>query len=177
MNTLPTPNIIKESLAKDFGLSNKQWVFGQVATQSTEGPHIRTMRLYDLTDKGELIFMSRTDTLKCRDLLSDPRITVCLFKPDVAQITVNGKATLFTRLNNPELIESCWNNLTFETKEIYRVYEKDSSKEPIDNLCVIVITPESWEIIKLAKQYLASERLHFVRQQNSWEKRSVKYLV
>jgi general stress protein 26 len=75
MNSSPVP--IQQAFKTRFNFLENE-VHGQVCTVSNHEPHIRTMRLYDITEQDELIFLSRTDAQKWLDLQKCSNIAVCL---------------------------------------------------------------------------------------------------
>src|SRR5689334_1497584 len=90
-----------------FGFPQKR-VYCQVATSRQNHPQLRTMALYHLSDKGELIFLTETSTPKWQDLQTNPRIAVCAVNTDLGQILVEGKACLITPAKDPEAARFYW---------------------------------------------------------------------
>ena len=72
---------IKSRLQTWFAFPQSK-LYCQVSTVSNKNPHIRTMDLYDITEDGQLIFLTDTNTKKWLDLQECQNIAVCILHLD-----------------------------------------------------------------------------------------------
>lgn len=174
MNKLP--EYIEKNITLWFGFP-KQEVDCQVATIGNHSPHLRTMKLYDITDEGHLVLITGTNTQKWKDLLLTPKVALCLLDLNYGQIIIEGSVSLNTQGNAAQAIESYWEDLPEFWKEIYFSYDEnpDKSRNKIPDIFgVIFIQPQLCEILELEKEnYLKSKRTQFQWSKGEWVERSL----
>lgn len=182
MNQYTLPQDIHDCLRNKFNFS-QDIVCAQAATQSKEGPHVRTMGLLDIRDQRELIFSSHAVVQKWRDLQDDPRISLCFLLPDYSiQLLAFGTATLYSGPEHAELLQQYWPDIRDDIKKAYvndhvpnQPY-RDPGNLPIStdvpiNFGLIAIVPQAWELMELNDDYLASHRYRFHLDDNQqWQK-------
>src|SRR5580700_6952616 len=116
-NSIDQSNIMKflpqsvYSLIKTWFRYPEEVVFCQVSTTQQNKPSLRTMALYDITDQGEFIFLSRTDTKKWSDLLERPYIAVCMLSHKQHQIILEGSVSTKTIENDKQFANFYWNKM------------------------------------------------------------------
>lgn len=165
-------NNIKQLLNKWFDFPNSK-LFCQVSTVANGYPRIRTMDLYDFTEDGSLIFLTKTDSRKWRDLEQQPNIAVCLLNLELGQITVEGNALLQTSENNLSLTKLYWDNyLPKYWKDFYLSCSSkhaESGAQIPSTFGVIKIIPNAWEILEInTEDFLIGSRQRFTLNDNSW---------
>lgn len=148
-------------------------LFCQVSTVNDGRPHIRTMDLYDFTDDGSLIFLTKTDSRKWNDLKKQPYIAACLLNLDVGQITVEGSVLLQTVENNLAMTAHYWENyLPQYWQDFYLSHSSQdvhSSKIP-SSFGVVKIIPHAWEILEInTEDFLKGSRKRFTLKEGMWE--------
>lgn len=149
-------------------------LFCQVSTVSNGQPHIRTMDLYDFTDDGSLIFLTRTNSRKWNDLEKQPYIAVCLLNLEAGQITVQGSALLQTSANNLAMTTLYWENyLPKYWQDFYLSHSSQSIhtlKEIPSSFGIVKIIPHAWEILEInTEDFLKGSRKRFALKDNTWE--------
>lgn len=167
------PKEILRSLIESFGLGKKP-IFVQVATESSEGPNLRTMKLFDWV-KGTLILVSNTETQKWADLQKHDVLSLLLYS-SVAniQITVKGIAHLLTLESHEQRINESWSKVRSDVKKVY-VKDRDENMSLVPkNFGIIEVHPRSWEILCLNDHdYLKSTRVIYQLVQERWEKKTL----
>lgn len=167
------PKLIDDCIKTIFNFPDKK-ICAQVATQSGDTPTIRTMKLVDVTDKGELIFLSNIDTQKWRDLNTNPKVAVAIFDQILGvQLVSRGEATLDTTSSNEAKVHHYWKIVRPSVKKLF--YEKSQLIQeliPPVNFGVITILPQYWEILSInQKDYDLSTRFCFTRRSEGWQKK------
>jgi general stress protein 26 len=151
----------------------KNKLFCQVSTVNEGRPHIRTMDLYDFTDDGSLIFLTKTHSRKWKDLEKQPNIAVCLLNLEVGQITVEGAGLLQTTENNLAMTTLYWEH--YLPKYWQDFYLSHSSQDKHDltipsSFGVIKIIPHAWEILEMnTENFLKGSRKRLTLKENTWE--------
>ena len=151
----------------------KNKLFCQIATVNDGHPHIRTMDLYDFTDDGSLIFLTKTDSRKWNDLKKQPHIAACLLNLDIGQITLEGSVLLQTAENNLAMTTHYWENYLPEYwQDFYLSHSSQdgcSSKIP-SSFGVVKIIPHAWEILEInTEDFLKGSRKRFTLKESTWE--------
>lgn len=163
------PALINEKLKGWFGFPEQETHI-QVATSSENRPHIRTMKLYEVTQDGSCIVLSHNKTQKWRDLQVSPHIALLFVNYDFGQLVVEGVARLLTKENCQ--IKRYWECMP---KHIQQIYTPSSGKEISDHFGVISVQPLSWEILEINKvDYNKSIRRKFVPDNGSWKSHEIK---
>ncbi|MFA5959738.1 MAG: pyridoxamine 5'-phosphate oxidase family protein [Tatlockia sp.] len=85
-------------------------VYCQLANQTDNRPHVRTMRLYGITQDGCLEFLSNTKTQKWSDWQKNPKAALCFLNPDAGQILLEGKVPLKNLEKHPQDIKKYWHS-------------------------------------------------------------------
>jgi general stress protein 26 len=129
-----------------------------LVTHAKDGSsHARPMAVADVTDTGDLWFVSRQDSEKVDELVDDPRALVVM-QGSAKHLVVNGHAEL---KKDPAKVEALW-------KEQWKVWFKDKH-DP--NLVLIHLQPdeaEYWDnsgtdglkfFLKAASAYLSGREL------------------
>jgi general stress protein 26 len=165
--------IVKERLQDWFSFPGEK-LFCQLTTTSNGRPHIRTMDLYDVTDSGALIFLTKTSSRKWKDLKKEAHAAVCLLNLESGQITVEGKAELQTTTNNLSFVTYYWENyLPKYWQDFYLSLTPENSalRENIpSSFGVIKIIPERWEILEInTEDFLKGSRKSFEFINNEWQ--------
>lgn len=158
------PTLVQECFEKWFSYP-VQMVHAQVATSSGQ-PHIRTMDLYEITEEGTLVFLTRTDAVKWFDLTQNPRVAVCFVNLDYGQIVVEGSVEL-KKKSDPKCMKY-WNAMEPSIRKIYLPYVDGEISESFG---VIFIKPTSWEVLQIRKDdYCLSPRTKFTQDdQGNWQ--------
>jgi len=131
-----------------------------------EHPHIRTMDLYDLTNNGSLVFLTKTNSRKWNGLENQKNISVCMINLKMGQVIAEGSALLQTTENNPSMTMHYWENylpqywrdfyLSHITKNTHRSSELPSL------FGVIQIIPHTWEILEInTEDFLKGSRKNY----------------
>ncbi|MBN9288194.1 MAG: pyridoxamine 5'-phosphate oxidase family protein [Gammaproteobacteria bacterium] len=148
-----------------------QKISAQVATQSKDGPHLRTMKLVDINVNGELVFLTNLITQKWKDLSLNQKMVVLIFDQAASvQILCKGKVFLDTVVSQSEKVNHYWGNVRLSVKKVF--YENpaliDSTNAP-SNFGVITLIPAYWEILEVnSKDYASSLKLGYVLGKNGW---------
>ena len=163
---------VKSRLQKWFSFPQNK-LYCQVSTTSHQGPHIRTMDLYDITEEGQLIFLTDTSTRKWMDLQEFPNMAVCLLNLDHVQIIVEGSAMLKTSMSDPHTVSIYWNNFLDQYWKDYYLSRplnlKPNLNEIPSSFGLIVMTPNLWEILEINKEdFLKSSRKQFRLRDGVW---------
>lgn len=164
------PKDIEASFSKTFGFP-KVPLMGQVATSTSKGPEIRTMRLYDIRSTGELVFLSHRISYKWQQLEQDPHLAICFLSSDLlTQVTLQGKATLTTEL--PER-EEYWEKMRPDVRKVY--CDDNVNSNPPSTFGVILVDPFKWELLELApNDYPASHRVIYEGDKGKWLEKKVE---
>lgn len=166
---IPLPSVINEKLMNWFGFPEQE-THVQVATSSENHPHLRTMKLYEITQDGSCIVLSHNKTLKWRDLQISPYIALLFVNYDFGQLTVEGVAQLKTRENNE--IKRYWECMP---EPVQKIYSSSPGKEIPDSFGVISVQPLSWEMLEINKiDYNKSIRRKFFRENGSWRTQELR---
>lgn len=166
------PLFVQERLKKWFSYPERE-IHCQVATTFNDCPHVRTMKLYEITDEGFLVVLSRNDTQKWRDLEKNPRATVLLLNEECGQMIAEGAV----ELNHTKAqIRKYWERMPFMIQKIYFNTESDKPT-PGDipgSFGVIFIQPSSWDVLEICKDdYLKSTRRLFRNEKGSWSEQDL----
>lgn len=145
-------------------------LFCQVSTTTNKISHIRTMDLYEVTDNGELIFLTDTNTRKWLDLEVCPNIAVCILHLDYGQIIAEGEAVLKTAKTDYTTVNLYWQNFLDQYwRDFYLSRVTDSSEKIPASFGVIAVTPCRWEVLEFNKDdFLQSSRKQFELKQGTW---------
>lgn len=168
MTTLPF--LVAESFKSGFGYPQTE-LYGMVATSFNEHPHIRTMKLYEITSEGHLVFLTRTDTQKWHNLQHCPYAAVCFLNLSYCQILVEGSVELLSQENDVDMIRQYWQRLPPGIQEIYLydIGNHQSKLEIPENFGAIFIIPSLWEVMEFNKEeYIKSTRKQFQLVKGSW---------
>lgn len=169
MGRLSCPILVLECLKKWFSYP-QEMVHCQVATAAAGNPHIRTMGLYEITDEGALVFLTRNDTLKWHDLQQNPRAAVCMVNLEYGQVVVEGLVDLKT-YRDPLVTLKYWNQMV---PTIKKIYQPPANGEMSDSFGVLFIQPNSWEVLEIYKEdYCKSRRKQFLPDQGTWQERNL----
>lgn len=147
----------------------KNPLFVQMATQSNNEPHVRTMRLYDIVnDTGELIFLTHCNTQKYEDLISCHNVEVILYDEcNQVQIRASGQSKLI-RLNELDGGILYWNQVPIDAKKLYSSSRKDLMEIP-DSCFAIIVIAHYWEYLEInLNNYLFSSLFQY-RSCSHWE--------
>ena len=160
---------IKQNLKQWFDFpANKTYC--QVSTLADNKPRIRTMRLYQVTDEGNLILLTDTRTKKWKELSASPRLAICLLNSDRGQILVEGNASLNTYSTDKEMTAYCWTQFLDQYWRDYYLSLENSDAEIPSCFGVIIVQPDSWEILELNKQdFLQGKRVQYQIKAGNWE--------
>lgn len=158
------PSLINDKLTNWFGFPEKETHI-QVATSSENHPHLRTMKLYEITQEGSCVVLTHNKTLKWHDLQVSPYVAMLFVNYDFGQITVEGEAELKTKDSNE--IKCYWECMP---EPIQRIYTPSPGKEIPDSFGVISVRPTSWEMLEINKiDYNKSIRRKFFLKNGLWE--------
>ncbi len=175
------PEAIKTCFREKFGFPDAPLI-GQVATVTPDGPTIRSMRMYQFNEAGQLIFMSHRHSHKWRQLVQDPKLAICFVSSDLlTQVTVKGDVTL--KQGTPDL-QSYWENVRLDVRKIYDNYDvegpftgvKDLTPPKLcpDSFGLILVNPTKWELLELSpSDYPASNRTVFHLEHGKWSDQRV----
>lgn len=167
--SMPIPLIIHEKLRNWFGFPQQE-THVQVATSFENHPHVRTMKLYEITEDGSCIILSHNNTQKWRDLQVSPYIALLFVNYDFGQLTVEGVAQLKTKENSE--IKPYWECMP---EPIQRIYTSSPNKEIPDSFGVISVQPLSWEMLEInTVDYNKSIRKKFFRDNGSWKTQELR---
>ncbi|MGQ3888563.1 pyridoxamine 5'-phosphate oxidase family protein [Legionella sp. CNM-1927-20] len=162
---------IRYLLQSWFDFPNSK-LFCQVATVDNGYPHVRTMDLYDFTDKGSLIFLTKTGSRKWNDLEKNSNVAVCLLNLEVGQIIVEGSVLLQTSANNLAMATLYWRNYLpkyWQNFYLSHSSQDNLSKEIPSSFGIIKIIPHAWEILEInTEDFLKGSRKRFTLKENTW---------
>jgi len=148
-----------------------QKVSAQVATQSEEGPHLRTMKLVDINAAGELVFLTNLTTQKWKDLTLNQKMVVLIFDHAASvQILCKGSVLLDTVISQSEKVNHYWRNVRLSVKKVFYTNPAliNSTNAP-SNFGVITLVPAYWEILEVnSEDYASSLKLGYVPEKNGW---------
>jgi hypothetical protein len=129
------------------------------------------MLLYDITQAGHFVFLSRINTQKWYDLTKNPSVTLHALNLEKGQIIVQGTATLKTVDNDLEFCQAYWHKMMPETQNIYRQDCSDSmdhTRIP-DSFGGIMVVPDFFDVLELrSDDYTKSCRLQFRWEGDEW---------
>lgn len=174
-----TPATIRDCFDSAFNFPSSP-VMGQVATTATDGPDIRTMRMFAVDDIGRPIFLSHTATGKWEQLASNRQIAICFLNArNDTQITLRGHVELITTSDNDELLTPFWKMLRRDVKKIYNNHAVEGPYTPGDALSppedppplfgMIRVVPDTWELLDLtAGEYPQCIRTIYQRNNDDW---------
>lgn len=146
-------------------------IFCQIANQSNLKPHIRTMRLYAITETGYLEFLSRTDTQKWLDWEKQPYAAVCFLNLNFGQVLAEGTVSLKTTITDPDDIKKYWDSLP---KNIRMIYTNKDGNEPPSCFGIVNIMPAFWEVLELFDEYIESSRIIYRLVNGCWRGEKIK---
>lgn len=156
------PEFIQECLKTWFNFPHSE-LFCQVATLYKDQPRLRTMKLYNITKKDELVLITRTQTRKWTELKHCQKIAICLLHPDAGQILVEGSAILKTLKSHSEEVKPYWEALAEEWQDYYRKMGMP------DSFGMIFVTTYRWEVLQISREnYQQSIRKEFVIKNDKW---------
>ncbi|MBI2641528.1 pyridoxamine 5'-phosphate oxidase family protein [Candidatus Roizmanbacteria bacterium] len=173
---------INRTLKTNFDFPHSP-VYVQVATSVNNIPTIRTLRLYDVSKEGEMIFLSHTQTRKWTDLSKNPYMTVHALDKDNNQLISSGRATLHIPAEDKNYI-NYWENLTQDDKKLYAGPPPNQKLETAPpffvpekvpaTFGVIIMKPNFYEWYEVDWQDLTkSTRTQFLFGQHRWVKKKV----
>ena len=168
MNLIPKE--INDYFEKSFN-DKESAIYCQIANQSDLKPHIRTMRLYAITETGHLEFLSRTDTQKWLDWEKQPHAAVCFLNLNFGQILAEGTISLKTKITHPNDIKKYWADLP---KEIKLIYTGKEENEPPSCFGVVSMIPTCWELLELFEKYIESSRTLYRLVNGCWKGEKIK---
>lgn len=164
------PQDVKDHLITWFNFPDSD-IFCQVSTLANMQPHVRTMKLYDVSKNGTVIFITSTTTRKWKNLQSNPSIAICLFQTNKGQVLIEGVATLHTKLDSPTITRHYWQQMPEEWRQFYLSHDtKTPSSDNIPaSFGVIEVTPSLWETLEInQKDYLKSIRKQYKMVVDIW---------
>ena len=147
-------------------------IYCQVANQSDMKPHIRTMRLYAITETGCLEFLSRTDTQKWLDWEKQPYAAVCFLNLNFGQILAEGTVLLKTKMTHPNDIKKYWAYLPKAIRMIYTNHKDEN--EPPNCFGIVSIMSTFWEVLEIFDEYIESSRKIYRLVNNFWREEKIK---
>lgn len=169
----PLPKLIADCFNTIFNFPEKK-LCAQVATQSDSTPTIRTMKLVDITEDGELIFLSNTQTQKWQDLNQSPKMATLIYDPILGvQVIARGTVILETKLTNENKVDHYWGIVRPSVKKLFYTepHLPIDLKAPL-HFGVMRLLPEYWEILTLnLKEYDLSTRICFTKIAGEWQKK------
>ncbi len=160
----------------------KNPLFGSVATAKKGGMNCRTMRIYDLDEKGRLILLSHTEANKWRELSANPEVAICIVSEDkLTQLIASGRAVLETKKQAPEKAAHYWSWIREDVKNLYdpayapdQTYSEhfplEAPQEVPESSGIITIQPDFWESLELVVPYTESRRFHYNLSPSGWTK-------
>lgn len=165
------PDAIRECLGPWFNFPKLE-INCQMSTTLKKEPHIRTMHLLDITEKGALIFASRADTQKWYDLTHNPRAAVCM-NHECGQIIVEGNVTLKNKLDINDELSKYWQQVPALAKNVFLTPMEMISSLEIDTVPesfgVIILQPDRWELLRMDRvNFVNSEREQYLLQDETW---------
>ncbi|EKD91721.1 MAG: hypothetical protein ACD_29C00417G0001 [uncultured bacterium] len=148
----------------------KNKIFCQISTINNDRPHIRTMDLYNVTEKGDLVFLTNTRSKKWSDLQNCPNSAACIVQLEHGQIIAEGKAVLKTSENDFNTTDHYWSNFLGQYwQEFYLSLTESIAHHIPDSFGVIIITPQKWEVLEINQNdFLKSTRKQFLLEQSGW---------
>lgn len=163
-----------KALLKDWFNFPKNKLFCQVSTVSNGQPHIRTMDLYDLTNDGSLVFLTKTNSRKWNDLANQKNISVCMINLEMGQIIAEGSALLQTTENNPSMTKHYWENYLPQYWQNFYLSHVTNNTHPSSEIPstfgVIQMIPHAWEFLEInTKDFLKGSRKKLQLKEGSWE--------
>lgn len=176
------PDDIKNSLEQDFHFL-ENILFCQMATQSSNKPQVRTVRLYGIENNLGLVFITRNTSKKWTALKSNQHAAICFLHPKYQiQLIADCRVDLLNKSSAPELSEKYWNRMREDVKKIYHddyasntEYKKEQNlnipKEIPNSFGLIVAVPYAWEYLFVESNYPDSKRYIYTKNPNGyWEK-------
>jgi pyridoxine/pyridoxamine 5'-phosphate oxidase len=164
------PDWVKTCLASWFSYPGGE-LFCQVSTVGQGIPHIRTMLLYDITQTGHFVFLSRVNTQKWQDLIKNPSVALHALSLEKGQIIIQGTATLKTVHNDPPFCQAYWHKMMPEAQKIYRqdsLHLADYSIIP-ESFGGFIVVPSFFDVLELkSNDYTKSCRLQFRLKNGKW---------
>jgi uncharacterized pyridoxamine 5'-phosphate oxidase family protein len=156
------PLDIENSLKKDFHFP-EEMVFCQMATQSKHGPHVRTVRLYDIEKEKGFIFVTHTASKKWYELKNNFNMAVCFLHPEYhIQLRAECHVALFDYKSAPFLAEKCWKMIREDVKKIYHDDRQDERQIP-DCFGLIAGVPHICEYLCIDSDYANSIRYIYMK--------------
>nr|ADI87854.1 hypothetical protein AKSOIL_0346 [uncultured bacterium Ak20-3] len=162
------PEQIAQIIEKEYQFPDKILI-GQVATLCSEGPWVRSLRVYGIEDKLGLIFLTHNGSRKWKQLEARGVLSLCLVHPEYAyQLSARCQVQVLSQNGNEELFQKYWKMVRDDVKATY--YEKSpSSFESVpQTLGIIVAIPEYWESLHLENDYPQSQRYTYEKQKDRW---------
>jgi uncharacterized pyridoxamine 5'-phosphate oxidase family protein len=156
-----------------FGYPDAE-VICQVATTSKDQPHIRSMKLYGISENGDFIFITATSSRKWQDLQSSPSTAICLCSPQ-GQLTIEGSVVLLTGREEHALVRQYWQTLPVYWQKYYLAeqHRYEVTALPI-SFGLIAVTPNCFDVTHINKNdYLKSSRQRYRLTENSWIKKNI----
>ncbi len=157
-------------------------LFGQVAIQIQDIPTVRTMKLWNITEKGNFVLLTNTASQKWSGLETNNNISICFVDFDQGiQLIVTGKAELLSTKTNRPLLEQYWPVVSPGIQEVYHIsegrkLENIDTKKVSDNFGGILVSPTKLEILDIEEPYRNSERLEFVKSDEGWVEKQLNPL-
>ncbi len=137
------------------------------------------MALYDLTQKGALIFITATNSPKWTHLSNNPNIALCLLHPEYGQIIVEGSTLLHTSQTNLSLVSLYWENYLDEYwRNFYRMETPGNPANEIPpSLGVVHVIPNTWQILEMDKDdFLKGSRSLYTIEKDVWMREELPLL-
>ncbi len=168
------PAQIQEKLTSWFSFPEEE-LYIQVATSDNNHPHLRTMKLYDITSKGQLVLLSRTETRKWRDLQHNPHFSACFLNLSSGQLVAEGTVELKTYHSDPVCAIKYWEKMPEEWQSNYLRASPGTTHAIPPSFGIILAQPRSWELLEPNEEdYFKSTRLLFRLIDHSWHMETLK---
>jgi general stress protein 26 len=169
------PEDIAHNLLDWFGFPQES-LYCQVATTSKMLPHLRTMRVYELTDEGSLVFLTSTTSIKWFDLQINPVLAICMLHGNTGQITAEGPVELVQYKNNPEMTRKFWQQMDgYWQKYYYKHSAHTFGSDLPDSFGIIIFSPTKWGLLEICREnYDNSRRKEFNWIKNTWMSKLVE---
>lgn len=166
------PFDIENSLKKDFHFP-EEMVFCQMATQSKNGPHVRTVRLYEMEKEKGFIFVTHIASKKWDELKNHSKTAICFLHPEYhIQLRAECDVTLFNYQSAPFLAEKCWKMIREDVRKIYYPDDKENEGQIPDCFGLIAAVPHVCEYLCVDSDYPNSIRYVYTKDPSqSWVRR------
>ncbi|MGB0935279.1 MAG: pyridoxamine 5'-phosphate oxidase family protein [Alphaproteobacteria bacterium] len=156
----------------------KNAINGQVSVIIDGKPTVRTMKIWDIKENGDIILIANTSSPKWKALEENQNISICMVNyQNLAQAIVSGTAELIPASKDPILAQKYWKQTIDGVKEVYFLNAGlkegtfNLSQLP-DNYGIIRVHPTDWEAMDIATPYKKSEKFSYTNNNGTWTKTS-----